>query len=333
MKTETISKNKNLHDAKNAKKDEFYTQITDIEKELNHYKDHFKDKVVYCNCDDPRVSNFFRYFALNFEFLGLKKLITTCYKSQNPDIFSQHDSEKAIYLEYDGNKTGTPTPDINDSQIIHLESDGDFRSQECIELLKQVDIVVTNPPFSLFREYVAQLIEYDKKFLIIGHQNAITYKEIFKLIKENKIWIGFNNFDNSRFVAPIEYNIGSKYNEILKNQPDKCLTRVSGLKWFTNLDHRKRHEILDIYKKYNPDEYPKYDNYDAINVDKVADIPIDYDGAMGVPVTFIDKYNPEQFEILGKMSTTGIDESNFGYPFVNGTKIYARMIIKNKQKI
>jgi hypothetical protein len=185
------AQNNNLHKAKNNKKDEFYTQLADIEYELRHYKEHFKDKVVYCNCDDPRVSNFFHYFSYNFEHLGLKKLIATCYKNQNADLFSQNDSEKAIYLEYDGDKNGNKIPDPEEIGIIALKEDGDFRSKESIELLKQADIVVTNPPFSLFREYVAQLIEYDKKFLIVGHQNAITYKDIFKLMKENKLWLGY----------------------------------------------------------------------------------------------------------------------------------------------
>ncbi len=183
--------NLNLHAAKRGKKDEFYTQLTDIENELYHYRYHFKDKVVYCNCDDPRVSNFFRFFSKQFEFYELKKLITTCYKNQQPDLFSSHDSERAVYLEYEGDQDGNNRPDSHEINVRHLQGDGDFRSQECIELLKQADIVVTNPPFSLFREYVAQLMKYDKKFLIIGHQNVITYKEIFPLIKDNKIWLGY----------------------------------------------------------------------------------------------------------------------------------------------
>jgi len=197
------NQNKYLHKASKAKKDEFYTQLSDIERELRHYKDHFKDKVVYCNCDDPRVSNFFHYFSYNFENLGLKKLVATCYKNQNPDLFSQNDSEKAVYLEYEGDKNNNNVPDPEEIGIKHLKGDGDFRSRECIALLKQADIVVTNPPFSLFREYVAQLIKYNKKFVIIGHQNAITYKEIFKLIKDNKIWLG-NGFNRNmaHFINP-----------------------------------------------------------------------------------------------------------------------------------
>ena len=272
----------NLHKAKQNKKDEFYTQLSDIERELGHYKEHFKDKVVLCNCDDPRISNFFHYFSYNFEYLGLKKLIATCYKGQNMDLFTKNDSEQAIYLEYLGDKNSNKIPDAEEIGIKHLKGDGDFRSDECIELLKEADIVVTNPPFSLFREYVAQLMEYDKKFLIIGNQNAITYKEIFKLIKENKVWWGH---DCVRWFQT----------------PENMLSEGARSRWFTNLEIKKRHEDLILYKTYkgNENEYLMYDNYNAINVDKTKEIPIDYQGAMGVPITFMDKYNPEQFEILG----------------------------------
>ncbi|MBX7156153.1 MAG: adenine-specific methyltransferase EcoRI family protein [Bacteriodetes bacterium] len=288
------SSNKNLHSAKTSKKDEFYTQLADIEKELSHYKAHFKDKVVLCNCDDPRVSNFFDYFSKNFEALGLKKLITTCYKNQDMDLFSQHDKEQAIYLEYEGDKNGDKVPNPEEIGIKHLKGDGDFRSKECIELLKHADIVVTNPPFSLFREYVAQLIEYDKKFVIIGHQNAITYKEIFKLIKENKIWLGYG------FNRNCAHFMNRHYEDYATDADHKeGMIRVSGVVWYTNLDIAKRHEDLILHKKYTPEEYPVYDNYDAINVDKTNDIPKDYNGAMGVPITFLDKYNPDQFEIIG----------------------------------
>ena len=285
---------RDLRKAKLAKKDEFYTQITDIEKELKHYKEHFRGKVVYCNCDDPRVSNFFRYFSYNFKVLGLKKLITTCYKSQEIDLFSQNKSESAICLEYDGTENENEIPSIEEIGINHLECDGDFRSKECIELLKQSDIVVTNPPFSLFREYVAQLIEYKKRFLIIGHQNAITYKETFSLIEEKKIWLGYGfKGGAAHFIAP-------NYEDYaVANNHKAGMVRVSGVVWFTNLDHKKRHEELILYKRYSPSEYPKYDNFDAINVNKVKDIPIDYVGMMGVPITFLDKHNPDQFEILG----------------------------------
>ena len=287
------AQNKNLNKAKNNKKDEFYTQLSDIENELRHYKEHFKDKIVYCNCDDPRVSNFFHYFSYNFEHLGLKKLIATCYKNQNADLFSQNDSEKAIYLEYTGDKNGNSVPDPEEIGIIELKEDGDFRSQESIELLKQADIVVTNPPFSLFREYVAQLIEFDKKFVIVGHQNAISYKETFKLIKEDKVWLGYG------FKGGAGHFINTEYEDYATaNDHKEGMIRVSGVHWFTNLDISKRHEDLILYKQYSPEEYPTYDNYLAINVDKTKDIPADYKGVIGVPITFLDKYNPEQFETI-----------------------------------
>ncbi|WP_084218464.1 adenine-specific methyltransferase EcoRI family protein [Sulfurospirillum arsenophilum] len=286
--------NANLTSAKSAKKDEFYTQLSDIERELKHYKDHFKDKVVYCNCDDPRISNFFHYFSYNFEKLGLKKLITTCYKNQERDLFSENKSEKAIYLEYAGDKDGNNVPDIEEIGTHQLKGDGDFRSEESIELLRQADIVVTNPPFSLFREYVAQLIAYEKKFIIIGHQNAISYKEIFKLVKENKIWLGYG------FKGGASHFINKHYEDYATATDKKeGMIRVSGVVWFTNLDISKRHEDLNLYKSYSPKEYTFYENFYAINVDKTKDIPIDYEGYMGVPITFLDKYNPEQFEIHG----------------------------------
>ena len=297
------SQNTNLTLAKANKKDEFYTQLSDIERELKHYKKHFKDKVVLCNCDDPRVSNFFHFFSYNFEKLGLKKLIATCYKNQDSDLFSQNNSERAIYLEYTGDKNGNNVPDAEEIGIKHLQGDGDFRSKECIELLKQADIVVTNPPFSLFREYVSQLVEYDKKFVIIGHQNAITYKEIFKLIKENKIWLGFG------FTGGAGHFINTQYeNYATATDKKEGMIRVSGVHWFTNLDINKRHEDLILYKNYTPEEYPKYENFDAINVNITKDIPVDYSGAMGVPITFLDKYNPEQFEIIGLgISNSGLE--------------------------
>ncbi len=275
-----MAANRNLHKAKTNKKDEFYTQLVDIENELQHYWPHFRDKVIYCNCDDPRVSNFFRYFSLQFHELGLKKLITTCYKNQQMDMFSQNDSERSIYLEYDGTENETGIPSVEDIGIHHLEGDGDFRSQECIELLKQADIVVTNPPFSLFREYIGRLVKYEKKFIVLGNMNAVTYKEIFPLIKENKLWLG---------VSPRGMDF---------EMPDGTTKNVNAV-WFTNLGHKKRHEELILYKRYNPDEYPKYDNYDAIEVSKTKEIPEDYPGAMGVPISFLDKHNPDQFEIVG----------------------------------
>lgn len=292
-------KNRNLHQAKRAKQDEFYTQLADIERELKHYKKHFKGKVVYCNCDDPRVSNFFHFFSYNFEKLGLKKLITTCYKNQDMDLFSRNDSERAVYLEYEGDKSGNNIPDRDEIGIKHLKGDGDFRSAECIELLKQADIVVTNPPFSLFREYVGQLIEHDKKFVIIGSYNAITYKEIFRLIQQDRIWLGYGFKAGNAFFATPHPKLFARgvYNE------ETGLVKFRNVTWFTNLDIAKRHEELILYKAYNPDEYPTYDNYDAIEVSKTKDIPADYDGAMGVPITFLDKHNPDQFEIIGITKT------------------------------
>lgn len=331
-----------LDNAKKNKKDEFYTQLSDIENELKNYKEHFKNKVVYCNCDDPRESNFFKYFIRNFNHLGLKKLITTTYINspiaKTEDLFG----ERNVVYKVSINKL----EDINDYDLITNElinkivkkrakklfgdkkyKPGDFRSNECVELLKQADIVVTNPPFSLFREYVAQLIEYDKKFLIIGNVNAISYKEIFPLIKDNKLWLGISIHSGDReFKVPKDYPLNAA--GFRTDENGNNFIRVKGVRWFTNLEHKKRHEELDLYKKYNPQEFPKYDNYDAINVDKTADIPCDYYEPMGVPITFLDKYNPEQFEILGQMANTKVDEHNFGYPFINGARKYARILIK-----
>lgn len=291
--------NKNLHKAKSSKNDEFYTQLSDIERELKHYKAHFKDKVILCNCDDPRISNFFLYFSLNYEKLGLKKLITICYKNQDADLFSRNDSDQAIYMEYTGQDDSSSLAD----QIKRLEGDGDFRSRECIELLKQCDIVVTNPPFSLFREYVSQLFEYDKKFIIIGSYNPISYKEIFNLIKDNRLWLGYTHPE--RFIVPDHYEL-RKYRS-WKDENGVNWRSLGNACWFTNLDIKKRHEDLVLWKKYNPEEYPNYDNFDAINVNRTSDIPYDYPGSIGVPITFLDKYNPEQFEI----ETLGIGEDNF----------------------
>lgn len=326
-----IATNKYLHKARNAKNDEFYTILSDIERELRHYKGHFKNKVVFCNCDDPRVSNFFHYFSYNFEKLRLKKLITTCYKNQNMDLFSQHNTEKAIYLEYDGDKNKNNVPDPDEIGIKQLKGDGDFRSQECIRLLKKSDVVVTNPPFSLFREYVAQLIDHNKKFLIVGTWNAITYKEIFKLIMENKLWIGVNSNRNfSGFIVPKHYPLHGTEARIDEN--GNRIVSTNNTCWFTNLDIAKRHEELILYKKFAPKAYPTYDNYDAIEVSKTNDIPIDYSGVMGVPITFMNKYNPNQFEILG------LDDHRLVYPEwrgrgpdLNGKTIYRRIMIKNKR--
>ena len=284
-----MSNNKNLGDAKTAKQDEFYTQLRDIEEEMQHYRGHFTGKVVLCNCDDPVESNFFKFFANSFEFLGLKKLIAVCYNGNGG---------RGRWLEYDGDKNGNKTPDPEEIGVHELEGDGDFRSPECIEFLKQADIVVTNPPFSLFREYVAQLMKYDKKFIILGSMNALTYKEVFPLFQANKIWYGWN-CGGMDYIVPRGYKQGSSgYWEDAKGN---AFFHMGNTRWFTNLDHKKRHKELILVKRYkkNPELYPKYDNYDAINVDKYKGIPEDYDGMMGVPISFMDHYCPEQFEIIG----------------------------------
>jgi hypothetical protein len=287
-----------LKNAKLNKKDEFYTQLDDIEKELKYYRKHFVNKVIYCNCDDPRVSNFFHYFSWSFEKLNLKKLVTACYKNDDFNLFSKNNKEKAIYLEYNGDKNKNKIPDIDEIGIKNLNSDGDFRSEESIELLKRSDIVVTNPPFSLFREYVDQLIKYKKKFIILGHQNAITYKNIFNYIKNKKMWLGHSIKSGDReFQVSDDYILSSSSKRI--DEDGKKFVRVPGIRWFTNLDYKERHEDLILFKKYNKNEYLKYENYNAINVDKTKEIPIDYKGHMGVPITFLDKYNPDQFEIIG----------------------------------
>lgn len=334
--------NRSFHAAKAEKLDEFYTQLSDIERELKHYKKHFRGKVLYCNCDDPRVSNFFHYFSYNFEKLGLKKLITTCYKNQSRDLFSRNDSEKAIYLEYSGDNSGISVPDPQHVGISHLESDGDFRSAETVRLLKQADVVVTNPPFSLFREYVAQLMEHDKKFVIVGNQNAISYKEVFDLIMENRIWLG-NESGDMAFKVPEYYEPReTRYWVDAEGQKWRSLGNAC---WFTNLDIRKRHDEIILYKNYNPQEYPTYANYDAIEVGKTSDIPMDYYGAMGVPLTFLDKHNPDQFEILGSSRTLGKPMSEvaskgtyspggprFYLAKSDGTyrRLYDRIVIRNR---
>ena len=328
------SKNRSLGNARTAKEDEFYTQLSDIERELRHYKQHFKNKIIYLNCDDPRVSNFFHYFTYNFEALGLKKVIATCYKNQNIDLFSQNDKEKAIWLEYNGDLDRNGVPDLHEIGIHELQGDGDFRSEESIAFLQQADIVVTNPPFSLFSEYVAQLVQYDKKFLIVGNQNEITYKEIFKLIRDGQMWLGHQSGD-MKFRVPDYY----------KPRPTRYWVDDEGNKWrsfgnacwFTNLDISKRHEELVLYKTYNPIDYPKFDFYDAIAIGRVTDIPIDFAGVMGVPITFLSKHNPNQFEIIGLLagnikglagipSSTGKDG-----PYINGKLKYGRILIRRKE--
>ena len=348
------SLNSNFHKASKAKKDEFYTQLIDIEKELKHYKEQFRGKVVYCNCDDPFESNFFKFFAANFNALGLKKLIATSYKpspiaNTQLDLFGnikelstpkgrpKITANKFIINEVN-DIDGNGAFDLHDiaeqlkanknNEWTPLEGEGDFRSAESIELLKQADIVVTNPPFSLFREYVAQLVEYNKKFLILGDQNAVTYKETFGFIKENKLWHGYDNGGTKWFQVPDDYDIETESR--IKIENGTKFFSMGRIVWYTNLETTKRHEKIILYKKYTPEEFPEYDNYKIINVDKVADIPMDYKGVMGVPITFIDKYSPAQFEILGIANSARW----IGYKcftLINGRKIYNRILIKLKK--
>jgi len=329
--------NKSLNAAIKAKRDEFYTQLPDIEIELRHYKKHFKGKTVFCNCDDPYESNFFQYFAMNFNSLGLKKLIATCYAGSPV-------AERQLSLIEEENKSKTKTKtgvphkivieevtdlngdgatnlaDVewllkNDKNVLtRLNGDGDFRSEECVELLKEADIVVTNPPFSLFREYVAQLMCFGKKFLIVGNENNVTYKDIFPLLMNNRIWLGCKS-GAQQFEVPLDFE---KDNTYIKD--GKKYAKFGNICWFTNLDHNKRHEMIDLYKLYNSEEYPKYDNYDAIEVGRISDIPTDYDGIMGVPVGIFENYNPDQFEIIG------ITKTWFGM----ASKTYGEQIQVNK---
>ncbi|NTU66881.1 MAG: modification methylase [Candidatus Moranbacteria bacterium] len=318
------SLNTNLHKASKAKKDEFYTQLVDIEKELKHYKEQFRNKVVYCNCDDPFESNFFKYFASNFNALGLKRLIATSYKpspvantqlalfGDDKTLATLKGRPKATANKFIINEVcdldGNGAFDLRDiaeqlkvnknNEWAPLKGDGDFRSEESIELLRQADVVVSNPPFSLFREYIAQLTEYNKKFLIIGNVNAITYRECFKVIKDNRMWLGASIHSGDReFQVPDDYPLNAASSRI--DDDGKKYIRVKGVRWFTNLDYEERHENLVLYKKYKPEEYPKYENYKGINVDKTSEIPMDYADPIGVPITFLDKYNPGQFDIIG----------------------------------
>ena len=332
--------NKSLRQARKAKNDEFYTQLSTIENEVRHYRKHFKGKTVYLNCDDPRESNFFHYFSYNFERLGLKKLIASCYKSQDFNLFSLHNvNEKAVWLEYTGEKDGGRVPTVEAIGVNYFEGDGDFRSEESIELLKQADIVCTNPPFSLFREYIAQLMEYDKKFLVLGNMNAITYKEIFPLIKDNKMWPGTGFRSTVEFGIPNDVEIQTGSGRVDKD--GNKFMKVQGITWWTNLDYPRRHQDIILFREYkdNEDKYPKYDNYDAINVDKVAEIPKDYKGTMGVPISFIGQWNPEQFEVLGLCSSAGYDKEIVGIdmigegdarPILDGNVKYSRIFIKQK---
>lgn len=304
-----MARREELAKAKKGKKDEFYTQLTDIEKEMKYYKKHFENKVIFCNCDDPEWSNFWKYFSMNFDHLKLRKLIATHYESSKP----------SYKLEMYRDEAGVHT------EIKTLSQNGDFRSPESIALLQEADIVVTNPPFSLFREYVNQLMEYNKKFIILGNQNAITNKDIFPLIKNNKLWYGASIHSGDReFRVPDDYSLSAA--GIRTDKDGNKFIRVKGVRWFTNLDYVERHENLILYKKYTSLEYPKYDNYDAINVNYTKDIPDDYDGLIGVPITFMDKYNPDQFEIVGLMNSFDI-----GVPYIDKKALYARIVIKKKQ--
>lgn len=341
----TRAGNSDFQDAKRAKKDEFYTQLADIEAELQHYSAHFRDKVVYLNCDDPRVSNFFRYFSMNFEKLGLKKLIATCYKGSDPDSFRASKSGRAVWLEYTGDTNSNGMADSSEIAVQELSGDGDFRSPESVALLEQADIVVTNPPFSLFREYVDQLIEHRKKFLILGNMNALTYKEIFPLFQNDQMWYGPSIRSGDReFRVPDDYPLtaaGSRTD----SQGNKYV-RVKGVRWFTNLDYADRHKDLELTQSFDPDRYPRYANFDAIEVGKTADIPADYDGLMGVPITFIDKYNPDQFEIVGSSKSLGRRMSEvaqkgtyqeggprFYLPVGQGQyrRMYDRIVVRNRR--
>ncbi len=351
--------NKNLNAAKAAKKDEFYTQLSDIERELQHYWPHFRGKTVLCNCDDPYESNFFKYFALRFNQLGLKKLICTCYNGSpvqgnelllHFDGFDEEPKKQAYEVEITEVKdmNGDGAVDLsdvrylleNDKNTLHTLQSGDFRSAECIALLKQADIVVTNPPFSLFREYLAQLVKYDKKFIIVGRQMAVTNKDMFPLIQQNKMWLGYGfKGAAAHFFSPYEDVAAS-------GDHRKGMIRVSGVTWFTNLEIPKRNDELDLVCHFTPSRYPKYDNYNAIDVGKTADIPCDYDGIMGVPVTFLDKYNPNQFDIIWqasgntrasapkeKLKILGYKphpEDRGGCGVINGKRQYSRIFIRNK---
>lgn len=350
--------NKNLANAARNKKDEFYTQLTDIEKEMRHYRKHFEGKTVFCNCDDPFESNFFKYFVLNFNRLKLKKVIATYY-STSPianeqlslfDVIGGDDSNKTkpykavVTKVYDTKGDGSIDMfdvkelfKMGENKLTELKGDGDFRSEECLELLEESDIVVTNPPFSLFREYVATLIEYNKNFIIIGNQNAITYKEIFPLIKDNKMWLGVSmNGSNRWFGVPddYEFNANAKHKVV----DGKHYIFVNNVVWFSNLDIKKRHDDIILIKRYNSEEHLKYDNYEAIEVSKVKNIPYDYEGAMGVPITFLHKYNPDQFEILGATESEGkgfsngiwVETSGVAQPLIKGKRRYKRIFIRNK---
>lgn len=320
-----MRKNNNLHEAKRAKNDEFYTQLSDIEKELKHYKPHFNGKIVLCNCNDALHTGFATYFSLAFEVLGLKELICTS--------FSMEEGGHGEVYRYYGDKNGNGVPDMEEWEHYPMEGNGGFNTPEGIALIQEADIIVTNPPFSLFREFIAILMEYGKKFLVIANGNAVTYKEIFPLIKDNKLWLGAGKGMGGKaieFLVNEEDYIDGK-GKVNRKEDGKCYVGVMMCTWFTNLDHDKRHEKLDLYKRYTPEEYPKYDNYDAIEVSKVCEIPMEYDGIMGVPISFLDKYCPEQFEIKG-IDRYVEDNPRYGHRFtIGGKEIYARILIRFKK--
>ena len=338
--------NSNLHNSSRNKQDEFYTQLSLVENEMKHYKQHFRGKTILCNCDDPYESNFFKYFAMNFNSLQLKKLITTCYATSPvagdefnyyagdnrhlsfiplADTLSMQEQEKkrpyCVMITEVTDENGDGRIDLSDVEylmrnkkntMILLDGDGDFRSSECIQLLEEADFVVTNPPFSLFREYIALLEEYQKKYIIIGNMNAVTYKEIFPMIAENRLWLGYNS-GHFWFKVPDSYEI--KKTDFKIDETGQKWRRMGNICWFTNVDIEKRHEDMVLFRTYSPELYPTYDNYDAINVDRTADIPCDYYGVMGVPITFLDKYNPDQFEIVAFRK--GDDGKDLVYSFTN----------------
>jgi hypothetical protein len=353
--------------AKKNKSDQFYTQLPDIEAEMHNYKVHFRGKTIFCNCDDPYESNFFKYFATNFNYLGLKKLVATSY-TESPVAYQQLSLFDLKGLDLKSRDVGLPykieISEVSDENadgafdlvdvknllknkknaLTLLKGDGDFRSEECIKLLKEADIVVTNPPFSLFREYIVQLIEYGKKFITLGNQNSITYMEVFRLIKENLVWLGMDNGGTKWFQVPLDYDITTESRKKFDEKGNKYFS-MGNIMWFTNLDVKKRHENITLYKHYTPKEYPRYVNYDAIEVPKCTEIPCDYDGEMGVPITFLDKYNPDQFKIIGSSRFLGKPMSQFAakgtymsggmrfyLPNEDGTyqRLYDRIVIKRK---
>lgn len=320
--------NSNLTDSRNAKADEFYTPLTMIENELKHYKEHFRNKTVLCNCDDPRVSNFFRYFVIYFEVLGLKKVIATCYKNNNPDLFSQEETEKAVYLEYDGSIKYSGEEDFAKIPCKELKGNGDYKSPECLEFLNQSDIVVTNPPFSKMKEYLPFLVKSEKKFLILGNLNHAAWPETFPFFFENKVWCGYTD-GHFWFQVPDSYEEKATDYKMVDGIKYR---RMGNICWFTNLDLAKRHDLLETGKAFNSEKYPKYDSYDAIEVGQNVDIPMDYDGVMGVPITFLTKHNPEQFKIVGELCTGSGNSYDFAMPKINGKKKYVRILIQKIKK-